>query len=267
MQGIEQCRLACGGHGYSLASGLPKIYVQTTAACTYEGENTVLFLQTARYLVKIYQQMRSGKEVVEGSVSYLQRSGNERSTLRDPLTVEALLDAYRHRAMRLIGRCVDRLARLQAEGRDWHDAWNMSSVDLVKAAEAHCQVYVCETFAERLTYSSDENVLVVLHQLFQLFTLTGINNSAVDFVEDGYMSTAQLELVRASVLTLLSVIRPNAVALVDAFDFTDHLLQSTLGRYDGNVYENLYKWALNSPLNTTDVHEAVKYLKPIGSKL
>lgn len=48
MAGIELCRLACGGHGYSHASGIPKIYVQTTAACTYEGENTVLYLQTAR---------------------------------------------------------------------------------------------------------------------------------------------------------------------------------------------------------------------------
>lgn len=48
MYGIEQCRLACGGHGYSLSSGLPKIYAQVTAACTYEGENTVLYLQTAR---------------------------------------------------------------------------------------------------------------------------------------------------------------------------------------------------------------------------
>ena len=46
--GIEQCRLSCGGHGYSLSSGIPKIYVNMTAACTYEGENTILYLQTAR---------------------------------------------------------------------------------------------------------------------------------------------------------------------------------------------------------------------------
>jgi len=46
--GIEVCRLCCGGHGYSLSSGIPKIYANMTAACTYEGENTVLYLQTAR---------------------------------------------------------------------------------------------------------------------------------------------------------------------------------------------------------------------------
>lgn len=49
------------------------------------------------------------------------------------------------------------------------------------------------------------------------------------------------------------MIRPNAVALVDAFDFRDLKLGSVLGRYDGNVYENLYKWAKSAPLNKKDV--------------
>lgn len=51
MPGIEQCRLACGGLGYSHASGIPKIYVHNVPACTYEGENTVLDLQTSRSVV------------------------------------------------------------------------------------------------------------------------------------------------------------------------------------------------------------------------
>lgn len=48
LQGIEQCRLACGGHGYSHASGLPEIYSFAVAGCTYEGENIVMLLQVAR---------------------------------------------------------------------------------------------------------------------------------------------------------------------------------------------------------------------------
>lgn len=48
---VERCRLACGGHGYMLSSNLPLMYGLVTAACTYEGENTVLLLQTARCLL------------------------------------------------------------------------------------------------------------------------------------------------------------------------------------------------------------------------
>jgi acyl-CoA oxidase len=40
--------MACGGHGYSHSSGIPNIYVTFTPACTFEGENTVMMLQTAR---------------------------------------------------------------------------------------------------------------------------------------------------------------------------------------------------------------------------
>lgn len=47
--GVETCRMACGGHGYMESSNLPSTYGMVTAACTYEGENTVLLLQTARY--------------------------------------------------------------------------------------------------------------------------------------------------------------------------------------------------------------------------
>lgn len=47
-QAVEQCRRACGGHGYSKLSGLPSLLARVTASCTYEGENTVLYLQTAR---------------------------------------------------------------------------------------------------------------------------------------------------------------------------------------------------------------------------
>ena len=47
---LQLCRKACGGHGYSRASGIPDIYVDLAPSVTYEGENTVLYLQTARYV-------------------------------------------------------------------------------------------------------------------------------------------------------------------------------------------------------------------------
>ena len=37
-------------------------------------------------------------------------------------------------------------------------------------------------------------------------------------------------------VALLGELRPEAVSLVDAFDWSDFELKSTLGRYDGDVY-------------------------------
>ena len=55
--------------------------------------------------------------------------------------------------------------------------------------------------------------------------------------------------VRVEVRTLLREIRPDAVALVDAWGFSDSELQSALGRSDGKVYETLSQWARDEPLN------------------
>ena len=62
-------------------------------------------------------------------------------------------------------------------------------------------------------------------------------------------------------LELFAAVRPDAVALVDAYDYPDHVLQSCLGRYDGNVYEALYQYAKDSPLNKQDVGVSRKKIK------
>ena len=53
---IEHCRLACGGHGFSLASGLPQLYTLMTGSLTAEGEATVMLLQAARLLYCIFHR-------------------------------------------------------------------------------------------------------------------------------------------------------------------------------------------------------------------
>ena len=52
--------------------------------------------------------------------------------------------------------------------------------------------------------------------------------------------------------SVLGDIRVNAIALVDAFNFSDKFLNSCLGRADGKVYEALYENAKSDPLTTRD---------------
>ncbi|KAM9597481.1 peroxisomal acyl-coenzyme A oxidase 1 isoform 4-T5 [Trichechus inunguis] len=214
--GIEACRMACGGHGYSHCSGLPNIYVTFTPTCTFEGENTVMMLQTAR--------------LVEVAAKNLQ--------------AEVI-----HRKSKEV-------------------AWNLTSVDLVRASEAHCHYVVVKLFSEKLHKIQDKSIQTVLRNLCLLYSLYGISQKAGDFLQGSIMTEPQITHVNQRIKELLTVIRPDAVALVDAFDFQDVTLGSVLGRYDGNVYENLFEWAKKSPLNKTEVHESYyKHLKPLQSKL
>jgi acyl-CoA oxidase len=53
-------------------SNFSSLYGNATAACTYEGENTVLLLQTAWYLMKAWQQAVEGMDMTP-TVAYLKQ--------------------------------------------------------------------------------------------------------------------------------------------------------------------------------------------------
>jgi acyl-CoA oxidase len=88
-----------------------------------------------------------------------------------------------------------------------------------------------------------------MEQLFRLFALHTISQEGAEFFASGYLSTRQFELVKQEVMTLLGQVRPNAIALVDAFKFPDYLLNSSLGRCDGKVYEDMTERASREPIN------------------
>ena len=77
----------------------------------------------------------------------------------------------------------------------------------------------------------------------------------------GLLNVPQVLQISTRIKELLSQLRPNAVALVDSFDHHDKILNSVLGRYDGNVYENLFEWARRSPLNATEVSQMIGVLQ------
>ena len=268
--GVEMCRFRCGGHGFSMSSGLPSVYRdQVAPSCTYEGDNIVMMLQTARYLVKCCSILASGKCISTPTAAYLAAVAQETScrgtSPHDFRNPDVLIRAYKHRAARLVLTVSKKLERNSSNGVSRGDSWNNCSVELVRAAQAHCHQFVVEQFANVIKNESFSATLrPVMEALFNLYCLHGIVEEAKDFLEDGYMNGDQVNMARDVLMELLDEVRPNAVGLVDAFDHSDHYLNSVLGRYDGNVYEHLMKWAETFPLNKTEVRPAYeKYLRPL----
>uniref|UniRef100_A0A668A2Q4 Acyl-coenzyme A oxidase n=1 Tax=Myripristis murdjan TaxID=586833 RepID=A0A668A2Q4_9TELE len=274
--GIEVCRMSCGGHGYSCSSALPEIYVTFTPTCTYEGENTVMMLQTARYLVKSYRQVQAGQQL-SGSVSYLNDAQQQRvqpqpvsarPTVVNINDLTSLVEVYKLRAAKLVEMAAKSIQQELQRSKSQEDAWNSSAIDLVRASDAHCHYVVVKLFSAKLSEIGDTAIHSVLSTLALLYALQGIAQNSGDFLQNNIVDVPQVLQVSVRIKELLSQLRPNAVALVDAFDYHDEMLKSVLGRYDGNVYENLFEWARRSPLNRTEVHESFhKYLKPLRSKL
>ncbi|XP_033727591.1 peroxisomal acyl-coenzyme A oxidase 1-like [Pecten maximus] len=262
--GIEVCRLACGGHGYSHASGIPKIYVSTIPTCTFEGENTVLYLQTARYLMKCFTKVQRG-EKLPGFVSYLGTDLTAKSTLKSDVAIDCLVLAYEHRAARMIKAAAMNVQELVQQGLTQQQAWNKTTQQFVWATMAHCHAYVVKTFAMRISNSNlDDKTKKVMVAVCKLYAVHGMLENLGDFIQDGFLTGSQVDAVTRKMMYLLEEIRPNAVALVDSFDYPDKALDSCLGRYDGDVYKALYEYSKASPLNKKDVLDSyTTYIQPL----
>jgi len=272
--GIEECRRTCGGHGYSKLSGLPTLFQNYVQNVTWEGDNNVLCLQTARYLLKQMLAAQQGAAMT-GSAAYLSNLKQELES-RCPAQGEAawndvpvILSALRHRSASLAVAASQALVKsgggkMVFEG----PAWNSVTVAQIRLAKAHCETVLFSTFADTVGQLASGEALQpatcgALGRLCILFGLSLLEAGLGDLLEDGYMTGAQAAALRARHRGLLVELRPDAVALVDAFGYEDYALNSALGRYDGDVYTALLDMAKVSPLNATQAGPAwEEVLKP-----
>ncbi|XP_074109403.1 acyl-coenzyme A oxidase 1 [Cotesia typhae] len=255
--GVEQLRLACGGHGYMDASNLPGTYSLVTAICTYEGENTVMLLQTARYLVKACKQALAGDPLTP-TVKYLSvlAKGGKRRPWKNTLT--CIIIAHQSAAAGKIRTATENIDRRMRKGESPEDAWNHTSIELVQAAEAHCRAFLVLRFAEwikSLTNISKE-LHNVLRELCEMYAVYWVLQRLGDFLRFSCLKAEDVPALQNRLEELFQSIRINAVGLVDGFDIRDEILDSALGAYDGNVYERLFTEAMKSPLNQTSVNES-----------
>lgn len=139
-------------------------------------------------------------------------------------------------------------------------AWNDLLVDFYRLSRAHSQYMVVKNFYEALnapnvTDSLDPETLTIMHKLFRLYSLHTLESEASEFYTSSAVTVRQIQLARTNaVMKLLEEIRPHAVRLVDSWAFPDWQLDSSLGRFDGKVYEDMfYRASEQNPLNAITV--------------
>eukprot|EP01065_Artemidia_motanka_P020324 TRINITY_DN2433_c7_g1_i1.p1 TRINITY_DN2433_c7_g1~~TRINITY_DN2433_c7_g1_i1.p1 ORF type:complete len:702 (+),score=237.82 TRINITY_DN2433_c7_g1_i1:62-2167(+) len=244
--GLEDCRKCCGGHGVLLSSGIAAMARDYLPTVTAEGDRVVLELTSAKYLIRALDDARSGRPLASSTRYLREQSAAPAGGLRDRAV---LLHLFEQRSRASIAEA-DRRLREERESGTPDNAWNSCSVDLVSASRAHCAVMILRHFATEVDKVKDAACRAALGRLCSLHALLQMQEAAADWV--GMLTATRMAEVRMHIRNLLAEIRPDAVTLVDAFEFPDNVLCSALGRYDGNVYETLFAAAQASPLNSED---------------
>ncbi|KAG6830449.1 hypothetical protein H0H87_008087 [Tephrocybe sp. NHM501043] len=275
--GAEDARKCCGGHGYSVLSGLPDLVSDITAMATLEGENYVMYQQAARYIVKCVVAISAGRPV-DSAMDYLRTPTlHQQCTAQgnDFLQPDTQLSIFRHRAVRLAFECQRLIDEsIACDGLSSDAAWNMHMMSLIIAARAHVEYFVLQSFVEHVVRITDVAVRKVADHLCTLFALSTIESpfaiGALGFFEDSYITPVQLRDIRTHVHHTLSELLPEAIGLTDAWGFSDASLASALGQKDGNVYETMMSWTRQLPLNQAcrktdgvDIEGFQRYIHPV----
>lgn len=276
--GIEECRKACGGHGYLACSGLPELFTSYLQSPTVEGDNHMLPQQVVRVLLKLVHAVQSNNTAAVGQYqkcnSYAlvpslravlsSEGGHPTSeqclavTVDDLCKLPTLLLALRHRAARLLVVIAKQLhTDTTQNGCSMPEAWNNALVAMAKASKAYSLFLLLQDFMNGILEEQHNSTIgtaegKVMSDLAKLFALYWIEKDFGDFLVDGYMRPEHGTWIEANVLQYLAAVRKNAVALVDARDFSDFRLKSALGRHDGNVYGHIMEAAQKDPLNAVE---------------
>jgi acyl-CoA oxidase len=257
--GIETCRRAMGGHGFGGGSGMIPLNNDYLSKPTVEGDNWMITQQTASYLIKrmsyvVQNPGSSDREPIDGQLrSYVQSLKASRQPSFDIFSTDsALVEAFQHRLSYLAHQVYQQ--RIEQK-KPWTDLM----ISLHSLSRAHSQQLLVSNFHAAVFSSEARNSkspklghtnLTHLRTLFRLFSLYTLSSCASEFLLSSTLTTTQLREVQPQIQSLMTQIRPHAVRLVDAWSIPDYLLESSLGRYDGDVYNDLFRKAhLENPLN------------------
>ena len=200
-EGIDTCRQACGGAGFSAHSGIPSLQVDYAPNTTYEGDNTVMLQQAARLIMKTWKHIHVKKSTIKVTqplfsyfyeVDGLTGAKSDIKTPEDALNLESLERALKVRSLFKIKKTMDLLLKAEGDGVPESERNNsLYSVDIVSMAQTHILFLVFKLFRQWVESPAIKcnGVRKSMMNLLKLFALTELQSgdTAANY-ENGYFT-------------------------------------------------------------------------------
>ena len=235
---LQECREACGGKGYLSENRINALKNDTEIYTTFEGDNTVLMQLVAKNRLSEFRKS-FGEMGSLGIINYVFENAKTAISEKNPIITrktdeEHLLDnnfhlqAFQYREKSILASAAKRIKRLIDEGLTPYDAFNVVQHHMVDVAQAYLERVTLEQFQQAIEAIEDIDLKTILTKLVQLYALHQIEKNKAWYLEDGYMEAVKTKAIRKMVNQLCWEIRPDAVALVDAFAIPDSCLAAPI---------------------------------------
>jgi len=246
MAGLQECREACGGLGYSAFSMLGIMREGLDVTTTWEGANHVLIQQCAKFILKGIQKLVKGQGVEAGSLAELTLDQEAVAAAKLPAgsfrdQPPLLLSLLSHKLNRLVHNSMLQLQANVTKHKDLMHAWNQTQVHhLYDAAVAFGELHYAKLMLRKHAEMKAvcENTAAVFLRIIELFVYTKVEKDLAVFRENDYISTSQGHAIKAYVVSLCEELAESSVRIIDAIALPDKLVGSPLGMQDGQVYRH-----------------------------
>lgn len=223
------------------------MYNDQAVQCTWEGDNTILSLQAGRSLVAAYADAVKGT-TLPGGTAYLNGLPGiltAQCGARSPVELDTIDAAWATIASNVVKKAADAYAAHLKEGKEKEEALELCSQERFIAAKVHTAGYLFRQFRLALVELAKKEdpkngVVATLEQVCTLYGCWSIEENAQYFLQYGFYTPQQMDKITQEVTRLCAELRKCAVPLVDSFCFSDHIINSPLGVYSGDVYKTYF---------------------------
>ncbi|ODQ80743.1 hypothetical protein BABINDRAFT_179995 [Babjeviella inositovora NRRL Y-12698] len=227
---IDECRQACGGHGYSAYTGFSKGYEDWVVQCTWEGDNNVLSMSAAKSIV---QALKKGKDLHSDLAFLASKSLSGKLPILSSFAsgvasadhLKVILKAFHGLIIRAGENCI---VVLKENGNDWDELGQLQ----VGITRVFAHSYALGVFLETIPAGLQPQ----LRAIAELHALSVITSHAALFMEYNVISSENYPSVARRIAELNRFLRPQVIGLTDSFKMPDFLINSPLGKYNGDIY-------------------------------
>lgn len=249
-QGLSNLIKACGGHGFSMFSGIPSIMVENFPHQIVEGENTVLLLQVSRHLLKLLSWAKKGeiesKINVKGQFGFMAQFDDwtEWKKESEDLDVTDYAKIFTKAVCVLLERAGMKMFGLVQEKKDPKLIWDkLVGNDILKLAKVYSVQLSLSSAWKHISNLRDGPIKQAVQRLYEFSCISIVEEFALPLLETDSLTSEQASQTSARKDQLLEELKDDGLVLAEGMQFSDDFLGSAIGSQDKDPYETLYKWA------------------------
>ncbi|XP_018577780.1 peroxisomal acyl-coenzyme A oxidase 3 [Anoplophora glabripennis] len=251
----QECREACGGHGFLKSARLGELRNIIDPCVTYEGDNNVLVQQTSNWILRQWQAINAGGKLSSplGSCTFLidyALIGVKKYDVRSRKEVQSqqfIMDCYQWLILYLVQETDKRQNEVVSAGADKFTARNESQVYRAALLSRAYSEYTALRYYWSQVSAADPSLQAMLNNVGYLYGLSCLDKHLVYFYQGGFASGPELsQNVKDGILALCKNLKSDSLAVIDGLAPPDYVINSVLGRSDGKLYENIQKTLMHN---------------------